>query len=337
MADILRFPLVRYLRSDPTSHVLAYRNGKLTRSGRGLAFWFFPMGAAIAEVPVDDRDQAFHFGASARDFQAVTVQGVVTFRVTDPETLADRIDFSIDLVRGLHKRQPLDQLSALLTGLAQRIAIGHIARLDLRDLLTNGLEELQRAIERGLVDEPKLREMGIEVVSARVYDLRPAPDVEKALQTPAREALQQAADQATFERRALAVEKERAIAENELKNQIELARREAELIGERGKNERQRVREDADAKRIDAVAHAERTTVAADATAARLRVVGQATADAERARIDAYRDLPQSVMLGLAAQELAKKLHVEHLAITPELIGPALTRLADAGARHLER
>lgn len=337
MADILRFPLVRYLRSDPTSHVLAYRDGKLTRSGRGLAFWFLPMGAAIAEVPVDDRDQAFHFGASARDFQAVTVQGVVTFRVTEPETLADRIDFSIDLVRGLHKRQPLDQLSALLTGLAQRIAIGHVARLDLRELLTNGLEELQRAIERGLVAEAKLGEMGIEVVSTRVYDLRPTPDVEKALQTPAREALQQAADQATFERRAFAVEKERAIAENELKNQIELARREAELIAERGKNERQRVREDADAKRIDAVAQAERSTVAADATAARLRVVGQATAEAERARVDTYRDLPQAVMIGLAAQELAKKLHIEHLAITPELIGPALTRLADAGARRLER
>jgi hypothetical protein len=97
------------------------------------------------------------------------------------------------------------------------------------------------------------------------------------------------------------------------------------------------VQEDADAKRIDAVAQAERSTVAADAAASRLRVVGHATAEAERARIDAYRDAPQSVMIGLAAQELAKKLHIEHLAITPELIGPALTRLADAGARRLER
>ena len=57
--------------------------------------------------------------------------------------------------------------------------------------------------------------------------MRPEPDVERALQTPARELVQQEADRATFERRALAVDSERAIAENELANQIELATREA--------------------------------------------------------------------------------------------------------------
>ena len=42
------------------------------------------------------------------------------------------------------------------------------------------------------------------------------------MQTPAREAIQQDAERATFERRALAVEKEAAIGENELANQVEL-------------------------------------------------------------------------------------------------------------------
>lgn len=55
-------------------------------------------------------------------------------------------------------------------------------------------------------------------------------DVEKALGTPAREQLQQDADRATYERRALAVECERAIAENELQNKIELARRRSSLL-----------------------------------------------------------------------------------------------------------
>jgi hypothetical protein len=68
------------------------------------------------------------------------------------------------------------------------------------------------------------------VIGTRVVALRPEPDVEKALQTPARELLQQETDRATHERRALAVERERAIAENELQNQIELARREEQLV-----------------------------------------------------------------------------------------------------------
>ena len=50
----------------------------------------------------------------------------------------------------------------------------------------------------------------------RVAAVAPTSEMEKALQQPTREAIQQDADEATFRRRALAVEKERAIAENEL-------------------------------------------------------------------------------------------------------------------------
>ena len=74
----------------------------------------------------------------------------------------------------------------------------------------------------------------------RGRDPRRSPSVERALQTPTRERVQQEADRATFERRALAVERERAIAENELQNQIELARREEQLVAQRGANERRR-------------------------------------------------------------------------------------------------
>ena len=57
---------------------------------------------------------------------------------------------------------------------------------------------------------------------------------------PTREAIQQAADEATFQRRAQAVEKERAIQENELQNKIELARREEQLIAQKGQHLRTR-------------------------------------------------------------------------------------------------
>ncbi|MCL2778241.1 MAG: hypothetical protein FWD73_09570 [Polyangiaceae bacterium] len=55
--------------------------------------------------------------------------------------------------------------------------------------------------------------------------IRPKSEMEKAMEAPIRECIQQEADEAAFARRALAVEKERAIKENELKNQIELAKR----------------------------------------------------------------------------------------------------------------
>ena len=94
-------------------------------------------------------------------------------------------------------------------------------------------------------------------MAVRVVAIRPEPDLEKALQTPARELVQQEADRATFERRALAVESERAIAENELHNQIELAKREEELIAQRGQNEQRRVEDAAAAARVEAAAQAD--------------------------------------------------------------------------------
>ena len=92
----------------------------------------------------------------------------------------------------------------------------------------------------------------------RVVAIRPEPEVEKALQTPTREQVQQDADRATYERRALAVERERAISENEMQSQIELARREEELVGQRGANARRQAEEAAAADRIAIEAEARR-------------------------------------------------------------------------------
>jgi len=336
MAEIRRFPFVRHVRSDASSHVLSFKGGDLRRSGRGLSFFFLPLGAAIAEVPIDDRDQAFLFGTRTRDFQELSVQGVVTYRVKDPERLAERVDFSIDLQSGAYKRMPLDQLSTILTGLARRIGLAFVAERELAKLLARGAPELQDAIEGELVANPKLEDMGIAVVAARIDALLPGPDVARSLETPTREALQKSADEATFERRAFAVEKERAIAENELQNQIELARREADLIARRSQNERDRVTGEAESRRIEAEGIAERSRLESDTAAGRVRVIGAAKAESEALRLDAYRDLPHAVVLALAAQELAKKLQVEHLSITPELLGPVFTRFLEASTKKLE-
>ena len=87
MAEIRQFLWMRHLRAEPSVHVLRFKRGRLTQSGRGLAFWFLPMSASVAEVPMDDRDLHFLFHARSRDFQDVTVQGVAAWRVTDPERL----------------------------------------------------------------------------------------------------------------------------------------------------------------------------------------------------------------------------------------------------------
>jgi hypothetical protein len=142
---------------------------------------------------------------------------------------------------------------------------------------------------------------------------------------------------ATFRRRA-AVEKERAIQENELQNQIELARREANLINQHGENEKKRATDAAEAARIAAEAEAERRGIAAQAQAESIGLVEEAKVKAEQERMAIYRDFPTERLLGLAAQRLAGKLQrIEHLNLTPDLLGGLLTNLVEAGTQRLER
>ena len=336
MADIRRYPLIRHLRTEPVFHVMRYRNGKITAAGRGLNFFFFPMGAAVAEIPMDDRNLNILFHGRAKDHQEVTVQGAITYRVVDPEALANRVDFTLDLKRGVYLKDPLEQLAGLITGIAQQHGIQYLAMHRVEEILTAGFDPIQARINAGLVDDPKLTEMGIEIVVVQIQDVAPIAEVTKALQTPTREAVQQLADQAMFERRAMAVEKERAIQENELQNQIELAKREENLIEQRGQNGRRLAREEAEAKKIEAEAKAARGLVDAEAQAHRIELVEAARNNAERVRTEIYEGLPTEVMMGLAAQEFAGKLqNIEHLNITPELLGPMLTKLMDVGTRRL--
>lgn len=337
MADIRNFALVRHLRSESSSHVLHYRHGRLVANGRGLAYWFLPMTASIAEIPVDDRELALATRARSSDFQDVTVQGVLTYRVVDPAALAEHVDFSIDTARGVHQKQPLEKIALLLAQLAQQHAAEWIGKTPLRDVLREGPAAVRERIFQALSSDPGVAQMGLAIASVRISSIAPSPDLERALEAPMRESIQQQADEAAFSRRALAVEKERAIQENELQSQIELARREETLIGQRGANGKRQATEEADAKRIATEAEADRVRTAAGAQAASIRAVEGAKVEQERERMAIQRDVPPVVLAALAARELATKLQrIDHLHLGGDALGPLLTELASAGTRVLE-
>lgn len=320
MAQITNVGFMARLRSNASHHVIRYRAGKVRESGRGLVFWFRPDLAIIAELPMDDRETTVFVKGRSGDFQALNLQGVIGWRIADPERAAERIDFTIALRSGTHEGQPLEKIEARITGLVSQAALDYLAATDVRSLLDAGIDPLRDRLDKALAVSPDLQELGIQVVSVRMQNLAPSSELERALQTPTFEALQQKADQAMFERRALAVDKERAIAENELANRIELARREKELIAEEAGNARDRAKGIAEASRVEA-----------DAEALRIRTVESARAEAEQAHMAVFRDLPPQVLLGLAAREFAGKLEtIEHLNVTPDLLANLLRELGQA-------
>jgi regulator of protease activity HflC (stomatin/prohibitin superfamily) len=363
MADITKRLFISHFRGSPTNHVVHLRRGEVAHEGTGQAFWFRPLTAVLAEVPVDDRELPMLFHARTKDFQDVTVQASMTYRFVDPTLATRRLDFAVDPATGQWRATPLEQVSMLLTELAQQHALTLIATLELAETLASGTASVQERVTTGLAADERLAETGIGVIGVRVVAVKPEADVERALRTPTRELIQQEADRAGFERRALAVERERAITENELQSKIELAVREEQLVAQEGTNARRRATEqaaaarisaegDADRARIAAEGEAERARIATAANAERARIVAEADADAlrtrssanvedlravgaaenenEAAKLAAYAGLDRSVLFTLALREFAGQLpEIGTVNLTPDVVTGLLSRLAN--------
>ncbi len=94
---------------------------------------------------------------STKDFQELNAQGVMTYRVVDPDLLAKRVDFSIDVRTGAYIDQPLERLS-LLTQAAHHATHGraqfflHSIGQDIEDInrvhreFQAALDVVQRAV-----------------------------------------------------------------------------------------------------------------------------------------------------------------------------------------------
>jgi regulator of protease activity HflC (stomatin/prohibitin superfamily) len=323
VAEIRHYPFVSHVRSDPTSWVQHQRHGKVRHAGAGQSFWFQPRTAALAEAPLDDREQTVVFHARTSDFQDVTVASTVTFRVEDPAVAVVRTDFGISPRKGRWNAAPLETLGGLLSELAQQPAVDLIAGMDLAEALAHGIGPIRSRVAAALAADERLHERGLTVTDVRVVSVRTDPEVERALQVETRERIQSEADKATFERRALAVERESAIAENELASKIEIARREEDLVAQHGRNERLRATEQAAADEITSTASAEAK-----------RTVGQAEADAQAALLAAYDAVGRETLLALALKDVAEHLPaITNLTVTPDLLTEAVARLTASERR----
>lgn len=321
MATITPFPFLRHLRAAPTTHVVQLAHGTVTHSGPGIAFWFRPLTAAISEVPVDDRELPLVAHARTSDLQEVTCQVTISYRFADPELASRRLDFAIDPGTGRWTGSPLDQVAHLLGELAAGHVMDALAGSTLREAVSTPTGALGARVGAALGADDRVTTTGLHVLSARIRSVRADADLERALQTPSREAAQAEADRSTYERRALAVERERAIAENEMSTRIELAARQQQLVAQEGANARDQAEATAAAALIEARGQADRESVLAAASADSTRLKGEAEAAAERARLGAVADVPTEVLRALALRELAGHLPaIGQVTITPDML-----------------
>ncbi len=282
---------VAYFKSEPTEYILAYRNGKIFRQGSGRAFWYWRPSTSIVLVPVSTVDAPFVFNETTGNFQAVTLQGQVTYRITEPETTAQLLNFTINPFTRKYSSEDPAKLNQRIVNVIQMHTRKELQQLVLEDAL-HSAERLARSVLTTLREEPALATLGIECIGLFYTAIKATPEMTKALEAEYREALQKRADQAIYSRRADAVEQERKIKQNELSTAVALEQRRKELVDLQGENARKEAEFDAEAIRI---------------------------------RLTPYQQLEARQLLGLAFRDFAENAQkIGNLTITSEILAELL-------------
>jgi regulator of protease activity HflC (stomatin/prohibitin superfamily) len=210
---------IKFIKIGPTNHVLVYRKGKVVREGTGLSFSYFAPTTSLVLIPIGSVDVPFILQEVTADFQQVTVQGQITYRVTDPRKLSQLMNFTLAPNGKTYASEDPAKLSQRLIQHAQVLTRASLQSLGLRDVLGRA-DSLVSSLRDGLRSADVITSLGIEVLGLSILAIKPTPETSRALEADAREQILRQADEAIYARRNAAVEQERAIKENELNTEI---------------------------------------------------------------------------------------------------------------------
>jgi len=203
--------LIGYFKAEPTEYILAYSNGRIFRQGAGQSFWYLPHRTSIVLVPVSTTDVSFVFNEATSNFQVITLQGQFTYRISEPQTIAQVLDFTITPRTHEYRSEDPEKLKQRIINIVQMYTRHELQGLELEEALRSS-ERMARGVMEHLRQEQPLAFMGVECLSIFFTSIKATPEMSRALEAEYREALQKRADQAIYSRRAEAVEQERKIA-----------------------------------------------------------------------------------------------------------------------------
>lgn len=210
---------IRFIKSQPTTHLMHFRGGKLIREGAGLSRFYYAPVTTMVAVSVASHDRPFMLDLVTADFQSVTVQGQVTYRISEPRRTASMMDFSLMPNGKDYSSEDPARLGDRVTQQAEVIVQQTVQALDLKQAL-RATALIARTAQKELAAQPEIAALGLEILGVSITHVKPTPDIARALEAEARESNLQSADDAVYARRMSAVEKERAIRQNELDTEI---------------------------------------------------------------------------------------------------------------------
>jgi len=340
---------VNFIKVQPTTYLLQYRDGKIVREGAGLAFFYYSPTTSLVAVPVGSTDVPFIFEEPTADYQTVTIQGQVSYRVADAKKLAGLLNFTLQHDGESYVSEDPHRLPLRVINLVHVLARAELQKLPLREAI-RASEAIVSAVREQLAASPSIAALGLEILGLSVLAIKPTPETARALEAETREQLLLEADEAIYSRRNAAVEQERAIKENELNTEIAVENkkrqiRETQMDAERSVQEKQHLLETEEMqanigleerrKELVGLA-AENAKSEADARAYGISATMQAlgTADAKILQALATTGMKPEQLIAFAFQELAGKADkIGQLNISPDLLRELMNHSPSPAAR----
>ena len=220
------------------TYVIMFKNGQVVKEGRGLSFFYYSPTTSISAIPIGSNNLPFIFSETTKDYQTVTIQGQITYKIGNPKQLADVLDFTVN-GNGIYKKDDTEKLNQTIVNEAQTATSSFIHQLGLKEAIRSA-KTIETKIIDGLSTSQAITLLGIEILSINILAIRATPEMERALETETRESLQQEADQAIYARRNFAVEQERKIKESELNTEIAVEEKNKQIAEKQAETEVQK-------------------------------------------------------------------------------------------------
>ncbi|MFN8252937.1 MAG: SPFH domain-containing protein [Ferruginibacter sp.] len=218
---------IKHIKFDSMTYVLHYKSGHVKREGRGLSFFYFAPVSSIVAIPLGSNDLPFIFNETTNDYQSVSIQGQISYKIGDPKTLSDNLDFTVT-DNGIYKKNDIEKLNQRIINEAQTATASFIHSIALKEAIRSA-KKVESNILEGLKSSAAISMLGIEILGSSILAIQATPEMARALETETREKLQQEADQAIYERRNFAVEQERKIKESELNTEIAVEEKQKQI------------------------------------------------------------------------------------------------------------
>ncbi|OBZ17485.1 MULTISPECIES: SPFH domain-containing protein [Bacillales] len=336
----------RFVKFQPSEYVLKVQNGKVVQEGVGLSFYYYEPTTSVVVVPVSSIDVPFMFEEITHDYQTVTVQGQLTYRIVDYRKTTQILNYTYHLKKKTYLSDDPNKLAQRIIHLVKVLIKKQLEQMPLKEAIQSSERLVARTI-REVKESEEIEKLGIELMGLSVLAILPNKETMRALEAKAREEILRDADEALYERRNASIEQERRVKENELSTEIAIETkkkqiRETQLDAERLVKQKQNEMKEEQLHFDTALEEQKRALIElavanknaeADAKAYELAAIMKSINGTQPYVLQAMTNLGMepSKLIAIAFQDIAEKAEkIGQLNITPDLLQGLLS-----GSEHL--